>query len=504
MTQRIDATPGTPAPTPELPEVPSNVGETGDLVDERYRIIRTLGVGGMGKVCEAIQIATGRRVALKLILASKLPRGGALERFQREAQALGAVADALHVCQVIDAGTCRTTGAAFLVMEMLAGEDISNLIQRLGPLPPQLALRVVAQALLGLQSAHEQGIVHRDIKPANLFLTRRGGEHVVKVLDFGIAKLRDPEPQSTDKEAKAEARKELTATGSAFGSVPYMSPEQVRSTKDVDHRTDLWSMGVMLYEALTGTLPWGGADELAQIILRIYHGSPTPLLQLAPWVPPEIAQIVERAMSRDFAVRYSSAGEMLAATQALMRGTTAITDAMLVSLPDALRAQAGSGLTATPPASGRSASANGAVAGATQPLVGSPVGALPAATTPARVAASEPAHPASKRSPLLVGAVVSVAMIALTAGVLALASRKGTDPVEPLHLTPDASVTAEPPPAVATTAEATATASAVAPPTAASASAPRPITSGPTPVKGVTAAPKTSTDPFSGKRTYKQ
>ncbi|HTN88848.1 MAG TPA: serine/threonine-protein kinase, partial [Sorangium sp.] len=218
----------------------------GTTLNGRYTLGRLLGKGGMGAVYEAVDVALQRRVAVKDI-APELAHGrSALGRFEREAKAASAV-QTEHIVRVLDAGVDRETGSPFLVMELLRGEDLAELLDRLGPLPPGLALRIVAQACVGLQKAHAAGVLHRDIKPANLFLARReeGGGIVVKLLDFGVAKIRpvhDPRRDTTG----------LTRSGHVLGTPRYMSPEQARGIKDVDHRTDLWSLGVVLYRALAG------------------------------------------------------------------------------------------------------------------------------------------------------------------------------------------------------------------------------------------------------------
>src|SRR4051794_6908329 len=197
----------------------------------------------MGSVYEAEHTATGRRVAVKVITAADLTRDSTVvTRFQREARAAGAI-DTQHITQVLDAGVDSADGRPFLVMEYMTGEDLQHVIKRIGPLSPDVALRVVAQACLGLQKAHEAHVVHRDIKPANLFLAKRdAGEIIVKLLDFGIAKVKMEQAQGNADDAG------LTKTGSMIGSPLYMSPEQARGdVKNIDHRTDIWSMGIVLY-----------------------------------------------------------------------------------------------------------------------------------------------------------------------------------------------------------------------------------------------------------------
>ncbi|KYF88614.1 hypothetical protein BE20_22515 [Sorangium cellulosum] len=233
----------------------------------RYTLGRLIGKGGMGAVYEADDVALQRRVAVK-VLSPELARGrSALGRFEREARAASAIRTE-HIVRVLDADVDRATGSPFLVMELLRGEDLAHLLDRLGPLPPRLALRIVAQACVGLERAHEAGVVHRDIKPANLFLARRegGGGLVVKLLDFGVAKIRpahDPRRDTTG----------LTWSGHVLGTPRYMSP-QARGIKDIDHRTDLWSLGVVLYRALAGRTPTEDVKSVGELITALVADLP--------------------------------------------------------------------------------------------------------------------------------------------------------------------------------------------------------------------------------------
>jgi eukaryotic-like serine/threonine-protein kinase len=301
----------------------------GSTLDGKYRIERLLGTGAMGSVYEAEHSATGRRVAVKVISTGDLARDELLlGRFQREARAAGGI-DTQHITQVLDAGVDRDSNLPFLVMEYLSGEDLSAMLKRLGPVSPDLSLRIIAQACLGLQKAHEARVVHRDIKPANLFLARRdAGEIIVKLLDFGIAKVKMDHAQDAETAA-------LTRTGSMLGSPLYMSPEQARgNNKDIDHRADIWSLGVVLYQCLAGRTPWHDIQALGQLILAICGEQPEPLQERAPWVSPEIAAIVHRCMKRDPVGRFQTAQEMFVAIRPLLPGGWSITEDMLVPLGD--------------------------------------------------------------------------------------------------------------------------------------------------------------------------
>src|SRR5580692_6019136 len=190
-------------------------GVNGQTSIGKYTIVRKLGEGGMGEVYEGRHSGTGRRVAIKVITGMHSRNESLIQRFELEARAAGTI-ESEHIVAVLDVGRDESSGAPFLVMEYLVGEDVQHLCERLGPMAPDLALRVGVQALLGLAKAHAQGIVHRDIKPANLFLTERdGGERCVKVLDFGIAK-------ASSEFDSGEKKRPITRTGSFVGSPLYM------------------------------------------------------------------------------------------------------------------------------------------------------------------------------------------------------------------------------------------------------------------------------------------
>ena len=277
------------------------------IIGGKYEIVRELGRGGMGVVYEARHTTTGRRVALKEIVGDAAKKDHKLlERFQREARATGAI-ESQYIAPVIDAGSDPATDHPYLVMELLDGTDLENLLERAGPLPESIAVRIVAQACAGLVRAHAAGVVHRDIKPANLFLARRDHDVVVKVLDFGVARVRE----------NLEAPHKLTSTGVMLGTPLYMSPEQVQGAKDLDHRTDLWALGIVLYEALTGTTPHADAETLGALVVAICAKPAKPVRQQWKHVSDPVAAIVDRAIQLDAAKRYQSADEMLADLMAI-------------------------------------------------------------------------------------------------------------------------------------------------------------------------------------------
>jgi serine/threonine-protein kinase len=304
------------------------------VLDGKYKLLRPVGEGGMGTVYEAVHVGTGRHLAVKMIVGEDLAGNAVmLQRFQREARATGQI-HSMYVAHTLDTGVEAKTGNPYLVMELLRGEDLQQAMRRLGPLSPVLALLIAAQTCLGLQKAHEAGVVHRDIKPSNIFLARHEGtEIVVKILDFGIAKVRS--------NRFASAPSELTQTGSLLGSPMYMSPEQARGKKTLDARADLWSLGVVLYEALTGRVPHT-ADTVGELILQICGEPARPIQERAPWVPSAVAAVVHRALALDPAARFGSAEEMHEAIRSLLPVGQALDSALFQPLPETARTRTAS------------------------------------------------------------------------------------------------------------------------------------------------------------------
>jgi tetratricopeptide (TPR) repeat protein len=255
-----------------------------------YRLLREIGSGGMGTVYEAEDTRLGRRVAVKILPPEYSRDRRAKERFLREARTASAV-DHPNLCTVHDVG--ESEGRLYIVLALYEGETLRERIRR-GPLPPADARDIAIQVARGLARAHEAGITHRDIKPANVMLPRRGE---AKILDFGIARLEGDEVS-------------LTGTGVSWGTPAYMSPEQVRG-EPVDCRTDVWSLGVLLYEMVAGRRPFKG-DGVQAVLSAILTQEPEPLDRVRPEVPPELAQVVTRALAKDPAARYKSAVELLA------------------------------------------------------------------------------------------------------------------------------------------------------------------------------------------------
>jgi serine/threonine-protein kinase len=298
----------------------------GKTVGGKYELIRLVGQGGMGAVYEGRNNSTLKRCAVKVLLSPDLARNdGMVKRFFREARA-SSIIESDHIVQIYDSGSDPQSGFPYMVMELLQGEDLEGMLRRFGALHPVLAAKVMLQSAMGLARAHEQGIVHRDIKPANLFVTRREmGDLVVKLLDFGIAKVK--------MESFSETSAGLTRTGSMLGTPLYMSPEQAKGAANIDARSDVWSLGVVLYECLSGGLPYSDASSLGELMVSIITCD-IPLLQdKAPWVPPELAEVAHRAMSRDINRRFQNAGEMRDALNALVTDGPRITPEMVAPVP---------------------------------------------------------------------------------------------------------------------------------------------------------------------------
>src|SRR5580700_3866620 len=276
--------------------------QTGEVLDGKYRIERLLGEGGMGAVAKATHLLRRAPVALKFMSPAVLQMTGAVERFVNEGVAASQI-DSDHVVKIFDVGR-MASGAPYLVMEYLEGCDLAQLLEREGPvLATPRAINFTLQILRALQTAHAAGIVHRDMKPSNCFIvTKDGDPDFIKLVDFGISKVK-----SADEAPAAH----LTRTNSALGTPLYMSPEQARSPRDVDHRTDLYSVGAILYEMLCGRTPYSAeSGEYTELLFKIFTSEPEPLRTFCPELPETIAAVVHRALERDPDSRFVSAGEM--------------------------------------------------------------------------------------------------------------------------------------------------------------------------------------------------
>ncbi len=266
----------------------------GALVAERYRITRKLGEGGMGSVYEAEHELIGKRVALKCLNPELTRAPEIVERFRREARAATAVGNE-HIVDVTDFGTLPD-GSPFMVMEHLDGVELGNLVESEGPLPIGRACRIVKEICEALGAAHEKGVVHRDLKPENVFLVRRGGRSdFVKVLDFGISKFTEPEKSA-----------HLTRTGVTMGTPHYMSPEQAQGLASMDHRTDIYAIGVILFRLLAGVEPFDGAT-FPMLMVQIVTVSAPLVTAHRPDVPEALAHVIRCALEKDPHHRYQTA-----------------------------------------------------------------------------------------------------------------------------------------------------------------------------------------------------
>jgi len=274
----------------------------GDVLAGKYRVDRVLGQGGMGVVVAAHHLQLDERVAIKFLLPEMLASPEATMRFSREARAAVKIKSE-HVARVTDVGTLDN-GAPYMVMEYLEGSDLAAVVAR-GALPVEQAVDFVLQACEAIAEAHALGIVHRDLKPANLFLARLpGGVESVKVLDFGISKATSLSGSGGQDSA--------TRTKALMGSPLYMSPEQMQSSRDVDARSDLWALGIILYELLGGRSPFI-ADTMPELILKIMSTDPEPLRSRRPDVSEGLEAAIMKCLVRDRRERYQTVGELAAA-----------------------------------------------------------------------------------------------------------------------------------------------------------------------------------------------
>jgi eukaryotic-like serine/threonine-protein kinase len=276
--------------------------QPGDVINQRYRIERLLGEGGMGSVFLAIciqatqNLAVGERVALKQLHGEFASDTEAVSRFLQEVRATISV-QSPHIVRIFEVHDGSQGVPPYYVMECLDGTDLSDYLASRGALSYTEAADLIIEACVGLSAAHQAGIVHRDLKPANLYLAQTREGVALKILDFGIAKSSGLQPAS------------LTATTSVFGSPTYMSPEQVRSAKHVDPRADIWSLGVVLYELLSNTIPFDGANPGA-ILAAIIADEPVPLEDKVPGLPQGLCQIVRACLQKERERRVPSAATL--------------------------------------------------------------------------------------------------------------------------------------------------------------------------------------------------
>ncbi|AKT40913.1 serine/threonine-protein kinase [Chondromyces crocatus] len=281
-----------------LPLTP--LAQPGDLVAGKYRIERMVAVGGMGVVMAARHEDLGQPVAIKLLRQESLSNAEAVARFLREARTAARLSGE-HICRVFDVGTTGE-GIPFMVMEYLNGQDLQQVLEREGPLPVRDAVTYVLQTLEAVAEAHAAGVIHRDLKPSNLFLsTRSDGSRSIKVLDFGISR-----GQGLDAPTDGQP---LTHTRQVMGSPGYMSPEQMTRPRTVDGRSDIWSIGVVLYALLTGEQPFLG-ETVAAVMASILH-EPVPKVRAKrSEVPAGLERVIERCLNRDLSARFTSVAQV--------------------------------------------------------------------------------------------------------------------------------------------------------------------------------------------------
>jgi serine/threonine-protein kinase len=311
-----DTTPHTPSGSAPAPEAGRFDPLVGTVLAERYAIIRKIGEGGMGAVYEARHAIIGKRVAVKVLLEKFLENQELVARLLQEARLASSIGHE-NIVDVTDYGT-TSDGRAFVVMEFLDGEALAQLVMRDAPLPVERSLGILRQVCSALSAAHAKGIVHRDVKPENIYLVRRGEVDFVKVVDFGVSKAVHAREDGPDWQR-------LTRTGTVLGTPLYMSPEQARGGEDVDLRADIWSAGLMLYECLTGEVPFRANNYLG-VISQVITQETVPPSQLRPelGIPAAVDRVVMRALEKDRDRRYQQMAEFEHDIERLLAGDSTV------------------------------------------------------------------------------------------------------------------------------------------------------------------------------------
>jgi serine/threonine-protein kinase len=296
--------------------------EAGHVIDGKYRLVRLIGHGGMGSVYEGENLLIRRRVAIKILHAGSTGNQDAIRRFEREAQAAGEIGND-HILEVLDLGSLPN-GDRYMVMEYLDGETLAARIERHGRLTPTQIAPIARQFLAALASAHAAGIIHRDLKPENIFIlrTKAGRADYVKLIDFGISKFSRP---------FADGEHRMTRADAVLGTPCYMSPEQARGASETDVRSDIYSCGVILYESVTGRLPFEG-ESFNDLMFKIaLSDAPSPLT-IVPSLDPEFAWLINRAIARNPEGRFATAQEFAETLDDWMR-KNALTETLALPMP---------------------------------------------------------------------------------------------------------------------------------------------------------------------------
>jgi tRNA A-37 threonylcarbamoyl transferase component Bud32 len=285
----------------------------GTVLADRYEVVRRIGEGGMGAVYEARHTVIGKRVAVKVLLEKFVAKSDFVARLLQEARLASSIGHE-HIVDVTDFGT-TADGRSFVVMEFLDGESLAELAMREAPLPIERSIGIARQVASALGAAHAKGIFHRDVKPENIYLVKRGDADFVKVVDFGISKAVKPAGDEGGEGYR------LTHTGLLLGTPLYMSPEQARGEEDLDHRVDIWALGILLYECLTGEVPFRANNYLG-IISQVLTHVPTPPSKLRPelGISDAVESVVMRAMDKDRARRYQTMAELERDLERLLAG----------------------------------------------------------------------------------------------------------------------------------------------------------------------------------------
>ncbi len=388
--------------------------QPGQPITPTIRLVRLLGQGGMGSVWVAEHLALSSHVAVKFMSPQYVQNQELVQRFRTEAVAAAQIKSP-HIAQVFDHGF-MSDGAPYIVMELLEGEDVRRRVQREGPLPLRDVASIVHQTAKALGRAHQIGIVHRDIKPDNLFLCNSDGDIFVKVLDFGIAKL------------DRDGHLGVTATGSMVGTPFYMSPEQILSSKHVDLRTDLWSLAVVVYHALTGHVPFTG-ETLGSVAVAINSGSFVAPSKVRVDLPPAVDVWFQRALHREPERRFGSAKELAETLEVALLGQ-ATTRAMMSSAYDAVMSE--------PPSAGGGAVSSGQ-SSSLGPLI--TPGTEPGSTL-ARAALARTTKGAAGRARLMIGLVACSILTVLGLFFFLRTTRAGRE--EEARIVPAVSAVAPP------------------------------------------------------------